>query len=240
MVKTFNILHYLCLGLILYIFPLKSFSQPLRKMAINASGDAGFQQQKLSLGYEKEIFKYSRHLQENEIRQIFMGLGFGVQNYNTLQNFYLPPGLVVHAYGYNISLFLTMASTEPKILKPQKRKHNFITFRVGINEFSNVRAYYQNYDQSGYSDIDKVYNPKCNSFDYEILMGRLIKLNSHNYLRLGLNAGIRVGHVSGVRYHHGILNPNDPRFREMLSPFILNLSLGYQFQFGKLSKIKKK
>lgn len=240
MFNPFTMRFNLILSLILFLNPFGSFSQTLRKMTINALGNSGIQNQKVSLCYELEIIKYAKYQEEKKLRQLFMGIGFGAQNYNTYQPPTLGTNFVAHANGLHMLFSINLVSTNPKIWKPQQFKNSFLTFRIGINQFNSVKAYFNNYGNNGFVDSDDVFNPRCNSVDYEVLIGRLYKLNSYNYLKLGYTFGIRYGSVTGIRYHHGKLNPNDTRFREMLFPCIFGICVGYQFQFGKVSSLKNK
>lgn len=226
----------ICLS-ILFLNSVKSVGQSLRNMAVFSSFEAGIIQQKLNLGYAIRVANFSNYENEKVKSQLFIGIGFGIQSYRSFSVPYVPPSFVLVTKGHNLSLSITNAVVKPKRRHPEKYKTKFLTFRVGLNKFDKINAYYRNYDNSGWTGFNDVLDDtKCNSLDFELMFIRLFKLNSYNYIRLGMNTGIRIGEISGIRYRGSMSNPNASKIRENLDPFILNFSLGYQIHFGHIKE----
>ena len=220
---------------LLFLFSINLHGQHLRNHVTSAEINCGILQQKLNIGYSYDFVNYTGILSKDRMNQLFLGFDLGTVKLR--YDFFEGTGMfgadfVMRAKGYHCDFSITNYSIRPKRRKKNDFKYNYMALKCGINQFYEVHSHHNYYTNNGFSYSEGVYNPKCRSVDLELKFGKLIKLNSYNFINVGLYAGHRFGNTTGISYFHGNLDPNSKGFNKPLKPLILGINLGYQFNFG--------
>lgn len=220
--------------------------QYLRKNMITAQVNVGFLQQERNICYQYSFPRFSSHEFKERRNQLFFGIEVGETNLryslfggtSTISK----GAFLMNAKGNHISFLLTNMITKPKKNVKKGFKYNYITLKCAINKFSEVKSYpdFDPYDE------DDDFNPppekwitgeKCKSVNFELHLGKHIKLNSYNYFKVGIYGGFRLGNTTGIEHSKALGSTNGVeesyKFSKNLNPIILGLSLGYQINLGK-------
>lgn len=197
--------------------------QYLKPNSITLEPNAGFKQQQVNLFYRHSIGKFQSDSFTKRNNQIFLGVGVGSINFR--YNNSLSKGSQL-----NFSFTNVMIRTNEK--EENEIGYRYIGIKVGINRFNEMKI--REYDDYvNYTGHIFLTDRQIKSTDIELNMGRLVKLNSQNFIKVGCYIGARIANYYYTETTQKNMNTTSKNIVIYnIAPFILGVSLGYQINFG--------